>query len=209
MSQIVYTRVLLQHTHYRYLYSLVYYNIPRNTYHSYSRAHFKVLHVPWVAHPDHLSAPHLRSISLDEFASRFLEKPMLWGGTLNFTTHDFDKGPRILNIVMTFFLTPLFHYNTITESRAHFHFSLLDGLSIDFHSHMIVSVIDIYQDIATRDKLIFPLAITCILTHMHIHFPSSPLFSIIGAISKESMRRSAAQLVAKAKRPHQESTLTQ
>ena len=112
-------------------------------------------------------------------------------------------------MVMTFVLTLWSHYNTIIEPNVRFIFSFLEGLSIDFPSHMIVSVIDIYQDIATRDKLIFPLAITCILTHMHIHFPSSPLFSIIGAISKESMRRSAAQLVAKAKRHRQESTLTQ
>ena len=47
-------------------------------------------------------------------------------------------------MVMTFVLTPLSHYNTIIEPRAHFIFSLLEGLSIDFPSHMIVSMIDIY-----------------------------------------------------------------
>ena len=66
------------------------------------------------------------------------------GDLLNFTTHDFAKGRRILNMVMTFVLTPLSHYNTIIEPRAHFIFSLLEGLSIDFPSHMIVSMIDIY-----------------------------------------------------------------
>lgn len=82
---------------------------------------------------------------------------MVWGDLLNFTTYDFAKGPRILNIVMTFVLTSQSHYNTITESGAHFLFSLLEGLSTDFHSHMIVPMIDIYQDTATRDKLIFSL----------------------------------------------------
>ena len=79
---------------------------------------------------------------------------MEWVDLLNFITHDFAKGPRILNMVVTFVLTIRFHYNTITESHAH------------FLSHMIVSMIDIYQDNATRDELIFPSAITCILTHV-------------------------------------------
>ena len=48
---------------------------------------------------------------------------------------------------------------------------------------MIVSMIDIYQDTATLDKLIFPSAITRILTHMHVPIPSTPLFLIMGAIS--------------------------
>ena len=92
-------------------------------------------------------------------------------------------------MVMTFVLTPWSHYNTITESRVHFLFSFLDGLSIDFPSHMIVSMIDIYSDIATHDKLIFPSAITRILTCSH-SYSFSPLFKIMGAISKESMVRS-------------------
>ena len=69
---------------------------------------------------------------------------MVWGDLLNFSTLDFAKGPRILNMVMTFVLTPCSHYNTITEPRASFLFSFFEGLSIDFSSHMIESVIDIY-----------------------------------------------------------------
>ena len=117
---------------------------------------------------------------------------MLWADLLNFTTTNFAKGPRILNMVMTFVLTPQSQFNTIIEPRAHFLFSFLEGLSIDFPSHLIVSMIDIYQDIATRDKLIFPSTITCILTHMHILIPSAHLFFIISAIGRESIRRSNA-----------------
>ena len=62
---------------------------------------------------------------------------------------------------------------------------------------MIISILDCYQDTATRDKFIFPSAITCILTHIHVTIPPSPLFYVLGAISKESMRRSVAKLVAK------------
>ena len=134
---------------------------------------------------------------------------MVWGGLLNFATHDFAKGLRILNMVMTFILTPWSHYNTIIKPCAHFLFSLLEGLYIDFPSHMIVSMINIYQGTVTCDKLIFPSAITLILTRMYIPIPSTPLFSIMGAISQECMWRSAAQLAFKAKRPQEESTPTQ
>ena len=70
-------------------------------------------------------------------------------------------------------------------------------------------MIDIYQDTTTHDKLIFPSSITRILTHLHVSIPSTPFFLIMGAISQESMWRSTAQLVAKAKQPHWESTSTQ
>ena len=112
-------------------------------------------------------------------------------------------------MVMTCVLTPQSHYNTITEPRAHFLFCLLEGLSIDFPSHMIVSMIDIYQDNATRDKLICLSTITCILTHMHVPIPSAHLFSIMGAISQGSIWRSDAQLASKAKWPREESTPAQ
>ena len=73
----------------------------------------------------------------------------------------------------------------------------MEDLSIDFPSHMIVSMIDIYRDTATCDKLIFPLATTRILTHLYVPIPSSLLFYSIGTISKESIRRSDAQLATK------------
>ena len=66
---------------------------------------FDVLHVPRVACSGYPSALYLHSISQDEFASCFCEQPILWGDTLNFTTYDFAKGPRILNMVMTFFVS--------------------------------------------------------------------------------------------------------
>ena len=65
-----------------------------------------VLHVPKVACSDYPSHPHLRSISQDELASHFCERPMLQGDALNFTTHEFAKALRILNMVMTFVLNP-------------------------------------------------------------------------------------------------------
>ena len=148
--------------------------------------------VPKVDHPDYPSHPCLRNIPRDELALLFYEKAMVWEDTLNFFTTEFAKGPRILNMVMTIVLTPRSHYNTITEPCAHFLLSLQEDLSIDFPSHMIVSMIDIYQDTTTGDKLIFPSAITRILTHLHVTITSSPLFYTMSAISKESIRRSDA-----------------
>ena len=59
-------------------------------------------------------------------------------------------------MVMTFVLHPMSHYNSITAPRARFSLSLLEGLTIDFLSHFILSLIDVYKDTMTRDKLIFP-----------------------------------------------------
>ena len=107
-------------------------------------------------------------------------------------------------MVMKFTLTPLSHYNSITESRARFLLSLLKGLSIDFPSHFITSILDVYLDTATRDKLIFPLAIMWILRHISISIPSSPFFTTTGAISAGSVRQSEAQL--RPKQPRVEMT---
>ena len=64
---------------------------------------------------------------------------------------------------MTFVLHPLSHYNSITKLGAGFLLSLLEHLTIDFPSHFILSIIDVYRHTVTRDKLIFPSAITRIL----------------------------------------------
>ena len=74
-------------------------------------------------------------------------------------------------VVMTFVLHPLSHYNSITEPRAQFLLSLLEHLTIDFPSHFILSIIDVYKDMATHDKLIFPSTITRILCHFFVPFP--------------------------------------
>ena len=58
-------------------------------------------------------------------------------------------------MVMIFIRHPLSHCNTITKPRARFLLSLIEDLSIDFLSHFILSLIDFYKDMATRDKLIF------------------------------------------------------
>ena len=71
---------------------------------------------------------------------------------------------------------------------------------------MIVSMIHINQD-KLHNKLIFLSAVTCILTHLHIPIPSTSLVSCICVISKESIRRSDAQVATK--RPRMEPTPAQ
>ena len=143
---------------------------------------FEVLHVPRVAHPDYPGCDRLKTVSKDELISLFCETPSSWGDIQNTCWSTFAKGPRFLNMVMTFILHPLSHYNTITEPRAHFLLSLIDDLSIDFPSYFIFSHIDISRDTTTCDKLIFPLAITRILRHFSVSFPLSDHFFVIGAI---------------------------
>ena len=84
-----------------------------------------------------------------------------------------------MNMVMTFVLHPLSHYNSITEPRARFLLALLEHLTIDFPSHFILSILYVYRDTATCDKLIFPLIIMWILCHFSVPFPSSNHFSVM------------------------------
>ena len=97
-----------------------------------------------------------------------------------------------MNIVMTFVLHPLSHYNSITEPRARFLLSLLEHLTIDFSSHFILSIIDVHLDSASRDKLIFPSAITRILCHFSVPFPFSDHFTVMCAIDYTTVKRSEA-----------------
>ena len=96
-------------------------------------------------------------------------------------------------MVMIFVLHPLSHYNSITKPRARFLLSLLEHLTLDFPSHFILSIIDIYKDSASRDKLIFPLAITRILRHFSVPFPASDHFSYMCAMDYTTVKQSEAQ----------------
>ena len=99
-----------------------------------------------------------------------------------------------MNMVMTFVLHPLSLYNSITEPRARFLLSLLEHLTVDFPFHFILSIIDVHLDSASRDKLIFPSAITRILRHFSVPFPSFDHFTIMCAIDYTTVKRSEAQL---------------
>ena len=86
-------------------------------------------------------------------------------------------------MVMNFILHPLSQYNSITEPCARFLLSLFEYLTIDFPSHFILSIIDVFRDTATCDKLIFASAITWILCN----------FSVICATDITTVKRSEAQ----------------
>ena len=102
-------------------------------------------------------------MSKDEMISAFCKRPSYWGDRQFTSCKAFAKGPRFINIVITFVLHPLSHYNSIIEPRARFLLSLLEHLTIDFPSYFILSIIDVFRDMTTRDKHIFPSAITWIL----------------------------------------------
>ena len=131
-------------------------------------------------------------MSKDELKFAFCERPSNWGERQFTYYSDFAKGSRFLNMVMDFVLHPLFHYNSITEARARFLLSLLEHLTIDFLSHFILSILDVYRDSASHDKLIFPSAITRILCHFSVPFPASNHFSLMCAIVYTTVKHSEA-----------------
>ena len=157
----------------------------------------EVLRVPRVAHPDYPSCEHLKTVSKDELISTFYERPSNWGDHQFTSCTAFAKGPRFLNMVMTFVLHPISHYNSITKSRARFLLSLLEKLTIDFPSHFIHSIIDVYRDTVTCDKLIFPSAITRILRHFSVPFPIFDHFHVMCAIDAATVKWSKVQLLSK------------
>ena len=152
-----------------------------------------MLHVSRVEHPNYPGCDHLRIVSKDEMISTFCEHPFDWGDRQFTPCKAFAKGPKFINMVMTFVLHPFSHYNSIIEPRALFLLSLLEHLIIDFPSHFILSIIDAYRDTATRDKLIFPSAITQILCHFSVPFPSSNHFSVMCAIDYATVKRREVQ----------------
>ena len=152
-----------------------------------------VLYVSRVKHPDYPRCDRLRTVSKDEMISAFCEHPSDWDDRQFTPCKTFAKGPRFINMVMPFVLHPLSHYNSIIEPRARFFLSLLEHLIIDFPSHLIISFIDVFRDMTTCDKLIFPSAITRILHHFSVHFPSFAHFSIMCAIDAAIIKRSEVQ----------------
>ena len=152
-----------------------------------------VLCVPRVEFPNYPCYEHLRIVSKDELKSAFYECPSDWGER-QFTYYSgFAKGLRFFNMVMAFVLQPLSHYNSITEPRARFLLSLLKHLTIDFPSHFILSILDIFRDSAPRDKLIFPYSIMRILRHFSVPFPAFDHFSFMYAIDYATFKCGEAQ----------------
>ena len=151
----------------------------------------RILRVEFADCPD---CEHLRIVTKDELSSRFYETSSSWGDHQNTPCYDFAKGPRFLNMVMTFVLHPLSHYKSITEPRARFSLSLLEDISIDFFSHFILSLINVYKDTVTSDKFIFPSAITQFLCHFSVSLLESPYFTVMCAIYATTVRQSNTQL---------------
>ena len=151
-----------------------------------------MLLVPRVEHPDYPKRERLRTVSKDKMIFALCECPSDWGDRQFTPCKAFAKGPRFINMVMTFVLHPLSHYNSITEPRARFLLSIIKHLIIDFPSHFILSIIDVFRDTITRDKLIFPSAITHILCQFSIPFPSSDHFSVICVIDAATVKHSEA-----------------
>ena len=77
-----------------------------------------VLRILRVEHLDYPGYDRLRTVSKDKLISSFCERPSVWGDHQFTSCTAFAKDPRFLNMVMTFILHSLSHYNSITEPRA-------------------------------------------------------------------------------------------
>ena len=152
-----------------------------------------VLRVPRIEFPNYPSYKRLRTVSKDELMAAFYERPSNWGDHQFTPCRPFAKGPRFINMVMTFVLHPLFHYKSITEPRAQFLLSFLKHLTIDFPSHFILAIIDVHLDASYHDKLIFPSPIMRILRHFSVLFPSSDHFPVMCTIDYTTVKRSEVQ----------------
>ena len=152
-----------------------------------------VLHVPKVEFPYYLGCDCLKSVPKDELISAFCERPSYWGERQFTYCSGFAKGPWLFNMVITFVRHPLSNYNSITEPYAWFLFSLLKHLTLDFPSHFILSITDVHRDSTSRDKLIFPSAITRILCHFSVPFLASDHFFFMCAIDAVIIKLSEEQ----------------
>ena len=79
-----------------------------------------VLRVSRVEHPNYPGCERLRTASKDEMISAFCKRPADWGDRQFTPCKAFAKGPRFMNMVMTFVLHLLSYNNSITEPRARF-----------------------------------------------------------------------------------------
>ena len=70
-----------------------------------------MLWVPRIEFPDYPSYERLRTVSKDELMFAFCKRPSVWGERLFTPCQLFAKGPRFMNMVMTFVLI---HFLTIT-----------------------------------------------------------------------------------------------
>ena len=94
----------------------------------------EVLHVSRVAQPDYPGCDRLRTVTKDELMLAFCERPSDWGDHQFTPCLVFAKGLRFLNMVMTFVLRHLSHYNSITEPHAFSFRAFYYRFSLSFYS---------------------------------------------------------------------------
>ena len=151
-----------------------------------------MLRVPRIEFLDYPNCECLQTVSKAELMVTFCKRPSNWGDCYFTPCRPFAKGPRCINMVMTFVLYPVPYYNSITEPRARFLLSLLEHFTIDFPFHFILSIIHVHLDATSRDKLIFSSAITRILRHFSVPFPSFDHFLVMCAIDYATIKHSEA-----------------
>ena len=95
-----------------------------------------VLHVPRVEHPDYPKYEHLRIVSKDEMISAFCKCHSNWGDRQFTPCKAFAKGPRFINMVMTFVLQPSLTI-TLSQSLVLDFLFLFLSISLQFFLHIL------------------------------------------------------------------------
>ena len=92
----------------------------------------EVLHVLRLEFTNYPGCPCFRTMSKDELMSLFYKTPLSWGDRQNTPCSGFAKGPRFLNMMMTFVLHSLSHYTLFLSLVLDFCYLYLRELLLTF-----------------------------------------------------------------------------
>ena len=111
----------------------------------------------------------------DTIMSYFSEKTMAWGSSSKCGSQSFTAKTRVFNLIMSFNILPLSHWNTLSKSRARFLYAFMKGVSIDLPSVICREMIEMHHCKDTSSLLNYPCLITRLFTYLKITLPSRTL----------------------------------
>ena len=111
----------------------------------------------------------------DTIMSYFSEKTMAWGSSSKCGSQSFTAKTRVFNLIMSFNILPLSHWNTLSKSRARFLYAFMKGVSIDLPSVICREMIEMHHCKDTASLLNYPCLITRLFTYLKITLPSGTL----------------------------------
>uniref|UniRef100_A0A2N9ERH9 Putative plant transposon protein domain-containing protein n=1 Tax=Fagus sylvatica TaxID=28930 RepID=A0A2N9ERH9_FAGSY len=111
----------------------------------------------------------------DTIMSYFSEETIAWGSSSKCGSQSFTAKTRVFNLIMSFNILPLSHWNTLSKSRARFLYAFMKGVSIDLPSVICREMIEMHHCKDTASLLNYPCLITRLFTYLEITLPSGTL----------------------------------